>query len=339
MDIEELSHEDYLILMAKQALHENPLESKAWMITAKSLYTKNFAIQFEAYAIEKISNNCKDAAKHFSELFRQFQDNDKLWEEVNLMMTALCTNSPTDEQTFLKGVFTNIPLEIQYNLLLVAAERSTSVIQHCHLVLLLLKTFPEKLDQHCQKLIATLMKAEQHFYEQNPLNPFRKLFVCDLQPLIAASTIIKTPQLFKILTNCIDFYLVYIIKTSENQTQDILFTDCIIEDPWNSMFNVFKTIGRQLGWELYDLFTSSLGKKNIWQKISRYATHCYEKKSNYRQLVFSSMILFIHCLFDYNTSVESGTGGQRTDSDNLVLLESISSDIQKSEYPAKKAKS
>lgn len=40
-----LSDEDYVIQRAKQALETDPLQAKAWMLTAKTLYPNNFGVQ------------------------------------------------------------------------------------------------------------------------------------------------------------------------------------------------------------------------------------------------------------------------------------------------------
>lgn len=40
-----LSDEDYLVLRAKQAFTVDPHSAKAWMLTAKTLYPNNFAVQ------------------------------------------------------------------------------------------------------------------------------------------------------------------------------------------------------------------------------------------------------------------------------------------------------
>ena len=40
-----LSDEDYLVLRAKDALKIDPFAAKAWMITAKTLFPNNFAVQ------------------------------------------------------------------------------------------------------------------------------------------------------------------------------------------------------------------------------------------------------------------------------------------------------
>jgi hypothetical protein len=44
-DTSAISDEEYLVLRAKDALKSDPYAAKAWMITAKTLFPNNFAVQ------------------------------------------------------------------------------------------------------------------------------------------------------------------------------------------------------------------------------------------------------------------------------------------------------
>jgi hypothetical protein len=44
-DTNTISDEDYLVLRAKDALRSDAFAAKAWMITAKTLFPNNFAVQ------------------------------------------------------------------------------------------------------------------------------------------------------------------------------------------------------------------------------------------------------------------------------------------------------
>ena len=48
-DLTKLSDEDYLVARARQERDRDPAGAKAWMITAKLMFPKNFSIQYEAY--------------------------------------------------------------------------------------------------------------------------------------------------------------------------------------------------------------------------------------------------------------------------------------------------
>lgn len=49
-DLNDLSDEDYLVQKAKETLATNPYQSKAWTLTARTLFPQNFDIQ--VYFIE-----------------------------------------------------------------------------------------------------------------------------------------------------------------------------------------------------------------------------------------------------------------------------------------------
>jgi integrator complex subunit 10 len=44
-DTSTISDEEYLVLRAKDALKSDPYAAKAWMLTAKTLFPNNFAVQ------------------------------------------------------------------------------------------------------------------------------------------------------------------------------------------------------------------------------------------------------------------------------------------------------
>ena len=50
-----------IYLKAREYLETDPSSAKAWLITAKTLFPKEFSVQFEAYAIEKAAGNVKQA--------------------------------------------------------------------------------------------------------------------------------------------------------------------------------------------------------------------------------------------------------------------------------------
>lgn len=45
------SDEDYLVSMARSSLEKDPFESKAWMLTAKTLFQNKFGVQVKLIAI------------------------------------------------------------------------------------------------------------------------------------------------------------------------------------------------------------------------------------------------------------------------------------------------
>ena len=90
-----LSDSDYLITRARQAWKEgNIYEAKTWMLTARSIFPDNFGIQLEAYVSEKDGGNVKESAKYFQKLFEKFPTEEKLLEEIQVLMEVLKKNNP-----------------------------------------------------------------------------------------------------------------------------------------------------------------------------------------------------------------------------------------------------
>lgn len=55
-------------LIAKAKAMEDPYAARSMMLTAKTLFPKDFRVQFEAYQFEKTSGNYDEAAKSLSNL-------------------------------------------------------------------------------------------------------------------------------------------------------------------------------------------------------------------------------------------------------------------------------
>lgn len=64
--MDQLSAEQYLIARAKSLT--DPNAARAMILTAKTIFPKDFRIQFEAYLFEKQSGNYDEAAKSLSYL-------------------------------------------------------------------------------------------------------------------------------------------------------------------------------------------------------------------------------------------------------------------------------
>ncbi|CAH1174144.1 unnamed protein product [Phaedon cochleariae] len=323
----EISDEDYVIQRAKDSFKSNPVAAKAWVLTAKTLYPNNFAVQFEAYQIEKDAGHIKEAAKCFSDLITSFQQSPDLWKEIEKVTAALRAESDSQdvEKQFLCEMFRHISSEVQHKLLLFTADHCEDTMEHCRLLLLLLQRFPTAISSNVLRLVDTLMSAEKHSIDGHfPVNPYRKLLVCDLLPLLANEPTkleLSSKMLHKLLQKAIEFYLCYLgLNTSTIQDSDTK-----IEDPWGKLFGVLEFIGKQLNWEPYlTNFTTNWSKESYWQKI---ITFCQSKSKGYpledKQLLFCLSVFFVHCLFEYNASLipESSPGQTPT---TYMMVEAFS---------------
>ncbi|KAJ9585375.1 hypothetical protein L9F63_002835 [Diploptera punctata] len=317
-----LSDEYYLVLRAKDALKIDPFAAKAWMITAKTLFPNNFGVQFEAYQIEKAARDVKEAAKCFSAIiFYKLATSLSMWTEVQALTTSLRSDAAEPEAVFLRDMFSHIPLEVQHQLLLMTAEHSEDTMEHCRLLLLLLRRFPQTVAQHGPRLVDTLMTAEKHSHYQNSVNCYRKLLVCDLLPLLGSNAVdLPIKQLFRLLHKSIEFYLCYLMSPSK-VIQDLPELESKIDDPWKNLFKIQEETGRKLGWEL-----SAMNKDLYWQKIVQFhqtRALLAEEHPNHKQLLYCTTTFFLHCLHEYIVTLESANNEVA-----LVLVEAFCSESE-----------
>ncbi|KAL1505353.1 hypothetical protein ABEB36_004940 [Hypothenemus hampei] len=300
--------EDYVIQRAKESLKIDPYAAKAWMLTAKSLYPNNFRVQFDAYLIEKAAGNVKEAAKCFSDLISKFPQVTELWKEIEKVTAALRseTDSEEPENHFLCEMFKHISSEVQHKLLLFTADHCDDTMEHCRLLLLLLQRFPTAISSYGPRLVDTLMSAEKYGLDDNncPINPYRKLLVCELLPLLAKKEIkleLTSKLLLKLLNKALEYYLCSLGK-SNLTLQD---KESSIETIWNKLFSVLEFIGRQLNWESQLInFTINWSKETYWQKLISY-TQLKQRNVLYddKQLLFCLPVFFLHCLYEYANSL------------------------------------
>lgn len=306
IDLEQ-SDEEYVIERAKEALKIDPFSAKAWMLTAKSLYPNNFAVQFEAYLIEKAADNVKEAAKCFSDLIGKFQQAPELWKEIEKVTSALRSEADKDdpEKQFLCEMFKHISSEVQHKLLLFTADHCEDTMEHCRLLLLLLQRFPTAISSYGPRLVDTLMSAEKHSVDGHyPINSYRKLLVCELLPLLAKQGIkldLNPKLLLKLLNKAVEYYLCCLGRSSTT-SQD---SETSIENTWAKLFSVIEFIGKQLNWDPNLMnFTINWSKESYWQRILSY---CQMKSKNVmyddKQLLYCLSIFFLYSLHEYNASL------------------------------------
>lgn len=61
----DLTDEEYVVQRAKEAFLTSPLQAKAWMITAKTLYPDNFGVQvIKTFSICRLVNKISISLKH-----------------------------------------------------------------------------------------------------------------------------------------------------------------------------------------------------------------------------------------------------------------------------------
>lgn len=270
-----LSDEDFIIMRAKKAQQENNIFSaKSWMLTAKTLFPTNFKVQFEAYLMEKQSGNVQEAAECFSSLIMSRQNLPELLPEISAVANAL--KSP--DTSFLSQMFDKIAPDIQLTILKTSVENSDDTMEHCRLLVLLLKKFPQL---GVDSLVKTLINAEKFFHD----NRHARLLVVETLPLLSS---VESPRLLqRLLVKAIDFYNTYINDDTEHD----------ISDPWPRLYGVLDLLGKQLNWDPYLInYSNSLNRDTYFQKLQS-LVHL----EDCRQLLYCGTTFLLRCLHEQKT--------------------------------------
>ncbi|XP_015126933.1 integrator complex subunit 10 [Diachasma alloeum] len=293
------SKEDYLLSRAKEALHTDIYAAKSWLITAKSLFPHSSKVQFEAYRIEKLSKNVKEAAKCFSEIFQNFPEDREIWVEIETVTACLRSEKNDPESELLCKMFQHIPQELQHRLLVMTADHSEDTMEHCKLLLLLLKKFPQTISTHGPRLVETLLTAEKHSHPGEAVNDFRRLLACEALPLLGEAPVDLNPRLsLRLLCKAVEFFLAYVQQPP----------DCQITNPWDRLFQVIDIIGKKLGWELSNLFSTPWNQEAYCERIQQYAaTHAngLSDEVTVRQLLLCAIAVLIRILNEHAAQMSS----------------------------------
>ncbi|XP_033228562.1 integrator complex subunit 10 [Belonocnema kinseyi] len=296
----QLSKEDYLILRAKEALATDIYAAKSWLITAKSLFPHSAKVQFEAYRVEKLAKNVKEAAKCFSEIFQNFPDDRDIWKEIETVTACLRSEQNDPESELLCQMFQHIPQDLQHRLLIMTADHSEDTMEHCKLLLLLLRRFPQTIASHGPRLVETLLTAEKHSHPGRAVNGYRRLLACDALPLLGAAPVELNPRLsLRLLYKAVEFYLAYIQQPQDAQ----------ILQPWERLFQVVELIGKKLGWELSAFFSTGWNRELYSEKLHQYAlTHsagmCDELVV--RQLLVCTIVVLLRIWNEHSALISGG---------------------------------
>ncbi|XP_031566525.1 integrator complex subunit 10-like [Actinia tenebrosa] len=276
---------EWLVERARQSLkHKDLYEAKSWLLTAKTLYPRDFHVQHEAYNIERNAKKVKESAILFYDMFVQFPNESLLWEDIQNITEALERNEIDPQGVFLKEMFNSLPQDAQREILLQAAGRCKDCIEKCRMMLLLMRRFPDAIPKNGITLTEMLIDAENSEYPTNPLNQYRKLLVNDVLPhLLTSERVVITenwsaetekegrqpgisqPTVLKWLELSIQFYsfcATFLPNPVEQQllsptassgpqvkdTREIVSSVQEGRGPWGSLFDIFCLVAKKCEW-------------------------------------------------------------------------------------------
>lgn len=112
------------------------------------LHVSEFIETRKAFYVDTITVHCR---------VMTFQNQPpELWKEVTQLTSALriLEGGTTSEQDFYVKMFQHISYEVQHKILLLTVNHSDNNLDHCKLMLLLLKRFPQTIQTHSVRTIS-----------------------------------------------------------------------------------------------------------------------------------------------------------------------------------------
>ncbi|XP_072440252.1 integrator complex subunit 10 isoform X1 [Chiloscyllium punctatum] len=365
---------EFLVKKARDLVAEDPWAAKAWLITARTLYPTDFGIQYEMYMIERNAERTASAGRLLYDMFVNFPDQPMVWREINVITAAL-RNDAQDKQTqFLRGLFETLPGRIQCEMLLKATEQCFNTLERAEMLLLLLRRFPESVVQHGVSLGETLLEAENLDDQDSPVNCFRKLFVCDVLPLIINNPDVRLPAnlLYQYLHKAAEFYIGYVTRSpslesqhqgsqdtadmkspTKRSTQKYIIEgltekSSLIMEPWDRLFEIMSVVAMRCEWQM-DKSNRNCGEilhrmKDLCRYINNFDDEGHRKYKH--QVVYSTLLIFFKNAFQYVSSIQPSLFQASSPSSNqipLILLDDLSNiygdvDIDRSKHIHKRRK-
>ncbi|XP_005629835.1 integrator complex subunit 10 isoform X5 [Vulpes vulpes] len=345
---------EFLVQRARELVQQDLWAAKAWLITARSLYPADFNIQYEMYTIERNAERTATAGRLLYDMFVNFPDQPVVWREISIITSALRNDSQDKQTQFLRSLFETLPGRVQCEMLLKVTEQCFNTLERSEMLLLLLRRFPETVVQHGVGLGEALLEAETIEEQESPVNCFRKLFVCDVLPLIINNHDVRLPAnlLYKYLNKAAEFYINYVTRSTQIESQhqgtqeasDLMSPSkrssqkYIIEgltekssqivDPWERLFKILNVVGMRCEWQM-DKGRRSYGDilhrmKDLCRYMNNFDNEAHAKYKN--QVVYSTMLVFFKNAFQYVNSIQPSLfqGPNAPSQVPLVLLEDVS---------------
>ena len=184
-ELSHLSDEEYLIARSKQKRSSNPAAAKAWMITAQFMFPDNAAIKYEAYVLEKDSENAAQAAKMLKELIYHFATatttntkamqsdscvRDKVASELNVIVSSLqrdgdglgvegSSGGTHDDSALLVSIFECLDPDTQKGVMMESAENrvGSDIQEYGALLLRAFERFPELIPMNGARFLNTVV--------------------------------------------------------------------------------------------------------------------------------------------------------------------------------------
>ncbi|KAK7922771.1 hypothetical protein WMY93_009673 [Mugilogobius chulae] len=346
---------EFLVKRARELVSDDPCAAKAWLITARTLYPADFNIQYEMYTIERNAEKTSSAGRLLYDMFINFPEQPIVWREISVITAALRSDLQDKHTLFLRGLFETLPARVQCEMLLKATEQCFNTLEKAEMLLLLLKRFPESVVQHGVNLGETLLDAEVSENMETPVNCFRKLFVCDVLPLVINNMDMRLPTslMQKYMLKAAEFYIGYITRGPSPDAQiqgsqdgslkspsmsrgsqryvidGLSEKSSVVSEPWERLLDILSVVGARCEWQ------GDKGQRSYVDMLHRVKELCrylpgLEGETRSRccsQVVICAALVLFRSAFLYVSAVQpalfQGVNGMSTGP--WILVEDLSS--------------
>ncbi|XP_072251889.1 integrator complex subunit 10 isoform X1 [Leuresthes tenuis] len=362
---------EFLVKRARELVSDDPCAAKAWLITARTLYPADFNIQYEMYIIERNAERTASAGRLLYDMFINFPDQPIVWREISVITAALRSDSQDKHSQFLRGLFETLPGRVQCEMLLKATEQCFNTLEKAEMLLLLLKRFPESVVQHGVNLGETLLEAEVSENVETPVNCFRKLFVCDVLPLVINNMDMRLPTslMQKYILKAAEFYIGYVTRGPSPDIQiqgsqdggtlklpgvsrgaqryvidGLSEKSSVVVEPWERLLDILALVGARCEWQ------GDKGQRSYVDMLQRVKELCrylpgLEGDTRSRccsQVVICAALVLFRSAFLYVSAVQPALfqGVSAISSGPWILVEDLSSvygDVEVDRGPVKHA--
>lgn len=222
----------------------------------------------------------------------------ELWNEVAQLTAALRITEDAPplnvEQNFFVKMFQHISYEVQHKILLLIAGQSENNLEHCRLVLLLMKRFPQAIPTHSPRLIETLVTGISE-YQQH----FRDILINETLPLIHHNPpVLPSSIVNRILAISFDFYIKKIRALSKLPAAESSGEDASA-DLWQRLLSILELCGRILKWEPFLTYDRALSKDAYWKKLYQIVSSTPPRPSENKQILFCATIVLMMAFQEY----------------------------------------
>lgn len=285
---------------------EDSDEAKTWLLTATTFLPGNFDIQFECYLLTKKCRDAKQSVVHLERLCKLFPSEPRLIAELRDLTASLRSEHTSETRQFLRQIFCHLSQDVQLHVLSTVVDRSSDILEHCTLLLLLIKQFPHMIDTHAARIVDTLLDSEEKKFPQRPVNPYRKCLVIDVLPTVlsaSSSSCLSSSALLRLFLLSLEYYTASQLLdfelpgVSAESRRSSSLDDQAIDD----MTSLLLLFCRHLSWHLgSDMFSQTRSRELLWQLLATHADHqssdsCVEAGA-VEQLVFCCLVVLMQCV-------------------------------------------